>query len=187
MYIIYQHINRINGMRYIGKAKLQKKHRTPEQAMNYRLYGHLYAAKTSNKKTVYFHNAINDYGIENFDHYIIQTNILTKEEANEQEKFWIKYLDSKKPNGYNLTDGGDGGATRSGRKPTQVQHEQTIRLNKSRVGQPFSKETCDKMSKASKGKKKTKEHCQNMSKGRRRLLLGKTLLSFYIPGELWNN
>lgn len=47
------------------------------------------------------------YGLENFTIEIIE-ECSTPEHAKEQERFWIKTLKSKVPNGYNQSDGGEG-------------------------------------------------------------------------------
>ena len=49
--------------------------------------------------------AINLYGWENFTVEIIET--CPVEFLNEREMFWIRELNTKAPNGYNLTDGGE--------------------------------------------------------------------------------
>lgn len=60
-------------------------------------------------KNIHFHNAIQKYGWNNIEHYIIADN-LTHEEANNFEKTLIKTLKSNdKIYGYNISDGGDGG------------------------------------------------------------------------------
>jgi len=59
---------------------------------------------------IYLKRAIKKYGKENFKKEII-CECLSKEELNEKEKYWIKILNCKTPNGYNLTDGGNGGDT----------------------------------------------------------------------------
>ena len=48
--------------------------------------------------------AINKYGKSHFWYEILEHNI---EDYNEQEKFWIDYYDSVRPNGYNISSGGD--------------------------------------------------------------------------------
>lgn len=49
------------------------------------------------------------YGIDNFDFEIIEE--CDKSMLSEREKYWIQFYDSMVPNGYNLTNGGDGGNT----------------------------------------------------------------------------
>lgn len=111
--IIYKATNKINGKIYIGKTVL---------SLNRRMMFHL------RSKVGIFTKALKKYGIQSFDLEIIDT-------ANnefilfEKEKYWIKYYNSKVPNGYNLTDGGEG---MSGHSP--------------------SEETRKKMSESSKGK-----------------------------------
>ena len=56
----------------------------------------------------YLKSAIESYGKENFIKEIIETGISDKESLNIREQYWIQTLDTKSPNGYNLTDGGDG-------------------------------------------------------------------------------
>jgi group I intron endonuclease len=58
------------------------------------------------KRQSYFYNAIQKYGWDNFEHIILETN-LSKEEADEREKYWISFYNSdNKMYGYNLTSGG---------------------------------------------------------------------------------
>ena len=96
MWVIYKHTNLINGKIYIGQT-CQK----PEDRWD---YGCGYK-----RHNLHFYNAIKKYGWkEGFSHEIIEQNIPTLEEANEKEKYWIAYYNCKEPNGYNLTDGGNG-------------------------------------------------------------------------------
>lgn len=67
----------------------------------------------------------------------------TPEQALELEKFWIARLKTKAPNGYNLTNGGTGGATFTGHK--------------------HSEDTRQKMSATHKGKPKSEAHRQSLS------------------------
>ena len=58
-----------------------------------------------------FYNAIQKYGWNNFSHEILEENILTKECAEEREKYWINYyhtwIRDPECRGYNLLPGGD--------------------------------------------------------------------------------
>ena len=89
--IIYKIENKINGKIYIGQTTVELKER---------IKGHKYA-------NYYIGRAIREYGIENFAIDIIE-KCKTLDELNEREVFWISYYNCKVPNGYNLTDGGEG-------------------------------------------------------------------------------
>ena len=89
--VIYLLINRINGKMYVGQTKNLKR----------RIWQH----KHGNQ---YIDKAIQHYKWENFT-LIILEECETKEQLNEREIFWIAFFNCKDPNGYNQTDGGDGG------------------------------------------------------------------------------
>lgn len=56
----------------------------------------------------YFHNAIRKYGYENIQWEILEDDISNFEHLKERERFNILKYDTFKPNGYNLTLGGEG-------------------------------------------------------------------------------
>lgn len=85
---IYKITNLINGKVYVGKDSLDNP--------NYLGSGILIV------------QAIEKYGKEKFKKEVIDAAI-DKEILNLKEEYWISYFNSKFPNGYNLTDGGDGG------------------------------------------------------------------------------
>ena len=88
-------MNRINGKRYIGISI------DPEQRWG--LNGNGY------KCSHYFYSAIQKYGWENFDQYLLETG-LSDEEAYEREIYYIEKYDTTNPEkGYNLSNGGQGG------------------------------------------------------------------------------
>lgn len=96
MYKIYCATNKNNGMKYIGVTG---------QPLNDRINEHLYEARTNTGK--YFQRALNKYGFDMFQWEIVgETEV--KGLAFEMEKRLIKELNTKRPNGYNLTDGGEG-------------------------------------------------------------------------------
>ena len=101
--LIYKITNLINGKMYVGKTKRTLAVRFDEHAR---------------KGKFLIGKAICKYGKENFRPEIIAT-CETVEEANGLEKYWIKTLNCKVPNGYNLTDGGDGGENRVISKSTR--------------------------------------------------------------------
>ena len=91
-YIIYIHKNKINGKVYIGQ--------TCETLARRARGGYGY------KGCPYFYNAIQEYGWDNFEHFILEEN-LTSSEADAREIFWIKAFDSINPEkGYNIQCGG---------------------------------------------------------------------------------
>lgn len=57
-----------------------------------------------NKDNLLIDAAIRKYGQEHFWYEILESQI---ENYNEREKYWIKKLNSKNPNGYNILDGGE--------------------------------------------------------------------------------
>jgi len=93
MYLIYLLKNKINRKIYIGKTN--------------NLYKRLSAHKNDRRSITHLTNAIDKYGIDNFECQIIEENI-SKEKIKEKEIFYIKEFDSYKSNNYNSTAGGDG-------------------------------------------------------------------------------
>jgi len=90
--IIYKSTNKINGKCYIGQTV---------KTLNHRKIGHLGSTSPSN-----FSNALRKYGSDAFKWEIIE-ECSSKEEMDEMEFHYIKQYNSFKPNGYNLTWGGD--------------------------------------------------------------------------------
>lgn len=97
-YVLYEHVNKINGKKYIGITN-NINIRWRNDGIAYNPYG-----KFESK----FWNAIKKYGWENFEHNIILEN-LTFEEACEKEKEEIRKYDIRKDL-YNISQGGNGGA-----------------------------------------------------------------------------
>lgn len=95
---IYYIKNIVNGMMYIGKAV----------NIHNRFLGHKRDLKSKNKsqETLYFINAWHHYGEENFEFGILEE--CEKEKLIQKEIYYIKKLNSKYPNGYNFTHGGEG-------------------------------------------------------------------------------
>jgi group I intron endonuclease len=95
LYCVYCHHNKINGKRYIGQTKQVPEERFGKNGSKY-------------SRCVHFNNAINKYGWDAFDHYIIQDN-LTKKEADELEILNIAFYNTTDPKyGYNIQSGGAG-------------------------------------------------------------------------------
>ena len=123
MYKVYKHTNKINNMVYIGITKNTLKNRWRGGYNNNEL----------------FSNAISQYGKENFISEIIEDG-LTKEQAEEKERYYISLYDSTNPKkGYNIDKGG-------------THHGE------------HTDETKAKISKALKGREFTKEHLKHLQK-----------------------
>jgi group I intron endonuclease len=139
--IIYKTENKTNGKIYVG----QDSHNN----LNY--FG-------SGK---YIYSAIKKHGKENFTKEIIDS-AETKDELNEKEKYWIKFYNCKDPNGYNLTDGGEGfdlGENNIAKRPEIRQ-----KIRNKRALQIITNETKKKISESLKGKsisEETKEKIRN--------------------------
>lgn len=96
-YFVYIHTNKINNKKYVGQTCRDK----PEYRWNKNGSGYY--------RQPYFYNEILEYGWDNFDTEIIESN-LTLEEANVLEKALIKKFDTtNKDKGYNTQAGGSGG------------------------------------------------------------------------------
>lgn len=94
---IYLHVNKVNGKVYVGQTIHQDN-------LTRRTYTDGSGYKNIHSK---FWRAIQKYGWDNFEHFILEKDIPTLELANEREQYWINFYDSYN-NGYNSTLGGDG-------------------------------------------------------------------------------
>ena len=90
--------------------------------------------------------AIQKYGWENFTVKVLE--VCPIEMLNEREMYWIKKLNSKVPNGYNMTDGGDGlvGCTQETRDKMSANHADVKGEKNPRYGKSHSAETKAKIS-----------------------------------------
>ena len=139
-WLIYCHLNKINGKRYIGLTS-QKPTKRWKNGFGY-------------SKNIIFFSAIKKYGWKNFEHIIIEDNINSLEQAKLREQYWISYYHTyiKDPlcNGYNTTIGGEGTI---GYKFTE--HIEKVRSKL--LGKKQSKESVLKRALANTGKKRTAE------------------------------
>lgn len=98
-YVVYVHINKVNGKRYFGITK------------NIDRRWHSDGIEYQDKRHYAFGEAVKKYGWDGFEHHILHRG-LTLDEANELEEFYIaKYKTNitrwGNEFGYNMTDGGD--------------------------------------------------------------------------------
>lgn len=127
--IIYKATNLLDGKIYVGQTS---------RTLNQRMSEHL-----ANNRTSYFDRALKKYGINNFKIEIID-KAETKEELDRKERYYIEFFNSKVPNGYNITDGGEGqiGIRRFGAdNPHYGKHHSEQAKNKiSESRKPYTKE-----------------------------------------------
>jgi len=149
LYYIYAHLCIITAKIYIGWATNPKR-RWNEHCIR--------------KDGTHFHNAIQKYGKEFFEHYIIaySTNL---DEIKQKEKDFIKQFDTC-ANGYNMAPGGEGNNYWQGKKRPEhskfMQGKKYAQGSKSLQGYHHTEETKNKMRRAIKGRKHTKEELQKM-------------------------
>ena len=141
--IIYKHTCTISGKSYIGKSI---------QSLEDRWDSH---CQQNPRKC--FQNAIYKYGKDCWTHEILEDNI-PLELLNEREIYWISFHDTFN-NGYNLTKGGDGGDTNTG-KHWSEEHKNKIRL--ANLGKKYSEETKEKHRQTRLGKHHTEEVKEKM-------------------------
>lgn len=141
---IYLRKNKINGKCYIGQTVNVKRRNNDWNNLNIKYGGH----------TV--ENARKKYGTDGFTFEILKE--CPNDEMNEWEMYYIKKYNSKAPNGYNATDGGDSTCERT--------EEIKMKISISKRGKKHSVETKTKMSVAQKGKSKPK--VADALKGRKR-------------------
>lgn len=172
--IIYKIRNRINKKIYIGLTTKDLSKRIAEHV-------------SENKS--YIQKALNKYGLQSFAVTIIDS-AESRAVLCEKERYWIQHYNCKAPNGYNLTDGGDGliNPSKLVRKRISKKVSALLQGNSRRKGITHSDETKHqisetlkvsmndpkvkkKMSIARKGKPFTEEHKRNIglaNKGNKR-------------------
>ncbi len=95
---IYIVTNKINGKNYVGKTTKELRFRKAEHF------------SFSRNSSMIFHKALRKYGKENFEWEEISW-AGSIEELNKYEIIMIDFYKTKVPNGYNVTDGGEGGGS----------------------------------------------------------------------------
>ena len=119
--IIYSIENKINNKKYIGQTTRTLESRVAEHFKNCK-YDYL------QYKVLY--QAINKYGKENFISYELD-EADTQEELDEKESYWIKYFDSYRKGGYNMTVGGQV------EKKNHADEDISNKLSENLGGRPF--------------------------------------------------
>lgn len=97
---IYKITNNINNKVYIGKTTKER----PTDRFSQHRYLANHPEQDNSNSILYI--AMRKCGIDNFSFEIIEK--IEDSLLNEREKYWIKKNNSMSPNGYNLTEGGEG-------------------------------------------------------------------------------
>lgn len=92
---IYIVRNTVNNKVYIGQTK---------GTIENRMKKHIWDAKTPCKKNPPFHDAIMEYGADKF--FAEKIEECDEKIGDEREKYWIRFYNSDKDGGYNVTLGG---------------------------------------------------------------------------------
>lgn len=100
---IYKILNTINDKLYIGQTT---------SSIEKRFNDHLSAARTMKSSSMIIIHAINKYGEESFSISEVEKVICDSQEElqnllNTKEIYYIAYYNSLRPNGYNITKGGN--------------------------------------------------------------------------------
>ena len=167
IFYIYMYENKINGKVYIGQTKDSLAKR----------YG-----RDRYKCSTKFYNALQKYGLDNFEQYIFKI-VETQEEADQEEIYWIAEMRIQlgKENVYNIREGGARGKfsedalkkmslAQKGRKHSKEQNEQHSitmtgrkqseetkkKKSESMIGYQHSDETKKKISEKAKGRDMSK-------------------------------
>jgi group I intron endonuclease len=151
MGIIYCATNKINGKMYIGQTI---------GTLEARRAGHLTFAKSDPR--LHFTNALRKYGSENFSWHVLD-KAETKEDLNTLEMIYIDMFHTY-TDGYNMTLGGDGGATFIGKSHTKESRE---KIANSRKGMITPESVRKKQSLSHKGFKHTEESKKKISLGQK--------------------
>lgn len=119
LYHVYRYTNLVNGKMYDGCTCHPQYERAGKDGKGY-------------KSCKYFWPAILEFGWPNFKYEVLEDD-LTREQANERERYWIEHDNCVWPNGYNCTHGGQGGSygVTDKRPPEWGEH-----ISKSKKGKP---------------------------------------------------
>lgn len=146
---IYCFENLINGKKYIGQA----------YNIERRLYEHEYHLSRGTDKCVALQRAVNVYGMENFNVYILES--CEPSELNDREIYYIlEYKTNNRHYGYNVSSGGKQGLIGYKHPP-----EMGRKVSAAKKGWKMSEEQKRKLSSIFKGRFVSEETKKRMSEG----------------------
>jgi group I intron endonuclease len=152
---IYLAINTINGKCYVGKTV---------RTLAVRRDGHVRDA--GHKSPLYFHRALAKYGPEAFEWSVLDECDDLKV-LNALERLFIRRLNTRSPNGYNLTDGGEGGCgNHSEETKRKIGAKSKLKWNFERPCHPNTKNAASKYWRGRKRSEETKRKMSISNKGK---------------------
>jgi group I intron endonuclease len=139
-YIVYMHVNKANGKRYIGITSMKPEDR--------------WKSGEGYRKNEHFYRSIKKYGWDGFEHKIVAKD-LTEEQASILERSLIeKYQSNHCKFGYNKTNGGEIGKEYSKEVREKMSlHSYWKGKHGANYGKKFSEEIRRKIGEKSKGRK----------------------------------
>lgn len=165
MGVIYTATNQVNGKQYVGKSL---------RSLRVRQFGHRRAARGGYDSV--FARAMRKYGLDSFSWRIIFEGDVSDADLCQREMTLIVRLNTRVPNGYNMTAGGEGfkgnhsektkvrlSEVNKGKVISEEQKRAISRANKGRKLPPMSKSAREKISLAMKGRKLTLEWKRKIS------------------------
>lgn len=160
--IIYKITNTKNNKKYIGQTT---------QNLDARKNEHLKRSKTEYNHPLY--NDMRSLGYDNFLFEVVDS-AKNKKELDEKETYYIKKYNTKFPNGYNLTEGGNGTVgynhtVENKKKMKELKRDKYLGKNNPFWGKHHTEEQKAKWSIQRQGRKLTEEWKNNISKTRKRI------------------
>lgn len=147
---VYLRTNTVNGKQYVGQAN-DFKQREQDWKFDSRYSGGV------------IDKARAKYGVDNFKTDILK-ECATQEELNYWEQYYIKELNTKVPNGYNITDGGGGCSGYHHTEESIKKAVESYKKSYNPLNHIPSEETRKKVSEALKERYKNKENHPNWGK-----------------------
>ena len=181
--IVYKITNMITGMSYVGQTV---------QTLRERWVEHTSHAKTGATQS-YIARAIRKYGPKAFVVEVLNV-CLSHESLDSVEMFYIKYFNTKVPNGYNLADGGGGVSgwkNGKGYVPTEETRKKLSEAGKGNtnaLGKKYSEDFCKKVSEALKRRVRNSESYQKAAAkttGRVHTPEARAAISAGLKGKPW--
>lgn len=143
--VIYKVTNMVNGKVYVGQTMM---------SLRRRWYYHCH--KSSECTAI--HRAIQKYGADSFTIQVID-RADDRAELDSKEAFWIHFLGSMVPNGYNLKTGGNTPTySEASMQRMSRNHADVSGTNNPRYGVHLSFETRQKIANSHRGKHLSEEH-----------------------------